>query len=222
MGDEDVDEDMSDEEIDEYVQEKYSEWFEFLENFDQSMFFKEGIQEIMLDDSVNDLLSGIQKLPEWKWQVRLGRAKTPIRSRGATTSKLYVAPNIPKKKLRNGISNDRYKVEGLLKEENVLVMVDESALLFSPKRGLMITNIGIFWNSLEGGTGGIPWRINDSRITTIMINPNAFHLADIAVEIDEKLILPIGTVGPTNNEMLIISDLICSLIDIANEQHSRI
>ena len=207
MGDEDVDEDMSDEEIDEYVQEKYSEWFEFLENFDQSMFFKEGIQEIMLDDSVNDLLSGIPKLPEW---------------RGATTSKLYVAPNIPKKKLRNGISNDRYKVEGLLKEENVLVMVDESALLFSPKRGLMITNIGIFWNSLEGGTGGIPWRINDSRITTIMINPNAFHLADIAVEIDEKLILPIGTVGPTNNEMLIISDLICSLIDIANEQHSRI
>jgi len=109
MGDEDVDEDMSDEEIDEYVQEKYSEWFEFLENFDQSMFFKEGIQEIMLDDSVNDLLSGIQKLPEWKWQVRLGRAKTPIRSRGATTSKLYVAPNIPKKKLRNGISQHSKK-----------------------------------------------------------------------------------------------------------------
>ena len=206
MGDEDVDEDMSDEEIDEYVQEKYSEWFEFHENFDQSMFFKEGIQEITLDDTVSEFLSAAPIMSKWT----------------AATCRLYVAPNIPKKKLRNGISNDRYKVEGLLKEENVLVMVDESALLFSPKRGLMITNIGIFWNSLEGGTGGIPWRINDSRITTIMINPNAFHLADIAVEIDEKLILPIGTVGPTNNEMLIISDLICSLIDIANEQHSRI
>ena len=207
MGDEDVDEDMSDEEIDEYVQEKYSEWFEFHENFDQSMFFKEGIQEIMLDDTVSEFLSAAPIMSKWT----------------AATCRLYVAPNIPKKKLRNGISNDRYKAEGLLKEDNVWAMVDERTALFSPKYGLMVTNIGIFWNSTEWGKGGMPWRINDSRITTFWMNPDAFLLGELGVVIDDEITIPIGTLGPINKgEMAALITWLAFLPQIANEQHSRI
>ncbi|MEO2121098.1 MAG: hypothetical protein ABGX44_04725 [Candidatus Poseidoniia archaeon] len=207
MSDEMVDEDMDEEEFNQkYLEEKYFDWLEIYENPEPSMFLKDGIQEIMLDDMVNDFLAEASKMTIGKYR----------------TSNLYIAPNIPKKKLNNGLSNDRFGVKGLLKEDNVLMMVDERTALFSPKLGLMITNIGIFWNSIENGKGGLPWRINNSRVTSFMMNPEALFLGEIALEIDDELTIPIGTVGQTNDEMATFGGLLSSLIDIANEQHSRI
>ena len=55
-----------------------------------------------------------------------------------------------------------------------------------------------------------------------MMNPEALFLGEIALEIDDELTIPIGTVGQTNDEMATFGGLLSSLIDIANEQHSRI
>jgi hypothetical protein len=158
----------------------------------------------MTDDLVYDLLSNVANLPKW---------------RGASNSKMYVAPNIPKKKLNNGISNDRFGVRGLLEETDVFVMVDEVTAIFAPKNGLMITNIGIFWRSMEYGSGAYPWRINDSRLTQLMMS-SGFLLSELALEVDDDMVLPVGTTGSNHDEIQIIGGLISSLIEIANEQYT--
>ena len=190
--------------------EKYSQWDQFVGfsaprefKFEPSMFFSEEIQEILLDDKVEEFLStaAYMEIP-----------------------RVYVAPNIPKKRLKNGLSKKRYGVEGLLKENDIWLMVDEERL-FSPKFGVMVTNIGIFWRAFEvPGSCAIPWRINDSRITHFVMSKGigiADHidLAELSLVIDDELHLQMGTVGPTNNEMNFVLSLLNKLIEIANEQH---
>ena len=206
-----------------YMQEKYPQWFQFLtthasthqselqnEDIDTKLFLNEGIQELIYDDSVKEILSMRQDLPK----VSL------LGQRPAKNCKMYLAPNIPTKKLKNGISNDRFRVNGLFKKTDVFAMIDEKTMMFAAKNGLMITNIGIFWRSSKYEYGGLPWRINDSRMTGVFtvhgLRGNRF-----AVVIDDDLILPIGGLGMVLElEDEVICALISMMIDIANEQYN--
>ena len=135
--------------------------------------------------------------------------------------KMYLAPNIPTKKLKNGISNDRFRVNGLFKETDVFAMIDEKTMMFAAKNGLMITNIGIFWRSSRYEFGGLPWRINDSRMTGVITVDGALGSKNFAVVIDDDLIFPIGGLGVVYEpEDEVIGALISVMIDIANEQYN--
>ena len=208
-----------------YMQEKYPQWFQFLtthasthqselqnEDIDTKLFLNEGIQELIYDDSVKEILSMRQDLPK----VSL------LGQRPAKNCKMYLAPNIPTKKLKNGISNDRFRVNGLFKETDVFVMIDEKTLMFAAKNGLMITNIGIFWRSSDYQYGGLPWRINDSRMTGVITHAfTPISPLDFAVVIDDELILPIGGLGMVYGpEADVIVTLMSAMIDIANEQYN--
>ena len=208
-----------------YMQEKYPQWFQFLtthasthqselqnEDIDTKLFLNEGIQELIYDDSVKEILSMRQDLPK----VSL------LGQRSAKNCKMYLAPNIPTKKLKNGISNDRFRVNGLFKETDVFAMIDEKTMMFAAKNGLMITNIGIFWRSSKYEYGGLPWRINDSRMTGVITHAftpiSPLHLA---VVIDDDLVLPIGGLGMVfGPEADVIATLMSAMIDIANEQYN--
>ena len=206
-----------------YMQEKYPQWFQFLtthasthqselqnEDIDTKLFLNEGIQELIYDDSVKEILSMRQDLPK----VSL------LGQRPVKNCKMYLAPNIPTKKLKNGISNDRFRVNGLFKETDVFAMIDEKTKMFAAKNGLMITNIGIFWRSSKYEYGGLPWRINDSRMTGVF-TAHGLRGSRFAVVIDDFLILPIGGLGMVlEEEDEVICALISMMIDIANEQYN--
>ena len=135
--------------------------------------------------------------------------------------KMYLAPNIPTKKLKNGISNDRFRVNGLFKESDVFAMIDEKTMMFAAKNGLMITNIGIFWRSSFYEFGGLPWRINDPRMTGVISVDGLLGSKNFAVVIDDDLILPIGGLGMVYGpEDEVIGALMSVMIDIANEQYN--
>ena len=220
-----------------YMMAKYPQWFQFLtthasthlsettgfdfegrshtrwsqnENIDTKLFLNEGIQELIYDDSVKEILSMRQDLPK----VSL------LGQRPAKNCKMYLAPNIPTKKLKNGISNDRFRVNGLFKGTDVFAMIDEKTLMFAAKNGLMITNIGIFWRSSFYEFGGLPWRINDSRMTGVIAVDGLLGSKNFAVVIDDDLILPIGGLGMVYGpEDEVIGALMSVMMDIANEQY---
>ena len=198
-----------------HMMEKYPQWFQFLtphdEDIDSKLFLNEGIQELVYDDSVKEFLSNFPDLPKI----------SILGQRPAQNCKMYLAPNIPTKKLKNGISNDRFRVNGLFKETDVFTMIDENTLIFAAKNGLMITNIGIFWRSTYGEYGGLPWRINDSSMTGVMHVDGLGGTKDFAVVIDDDLILPIGGLGAVfEPEAEVILHLMSAMITIANEQHN--
>ena len=207
-----------------HMMEKYPQWFQFLtphasthqselqnEDIDTKLFLNEGIQELVYDDSVKEFLSNLPDLPKI----------SILGQRRAQNCKMYLAPNIPTKKLKNGISNDRFRVNGLFKETDVFTMIDENTLIFAAKNGLMITNIGIFWRSTYAEYGGLPWRINDSSMTGLMHVDGLGGTQDFAVVIDEDLILPIGGLGAVfEPEAEVILHLMSAMITIANEQHN--
>ena len=221
------------------MMEKYPQWFQFLtthasthqsgplafeptpaahtqwsqnEDIDTKLFLNEGIQELIYDDSVKEILSMRQDLPK----VSL------LGQRSAKNCKMYLAPNIPTKKLKNGISNDRFRVNGLFKGTDVFAMIDEKTLMFAAKNGLMITNIGIFWRSSFYEFGGLPWRINDSRMTGVIAVDGLLGSKNFAVVIDDDLILPIGGLGVVYEpEDEVIGALMSVMMDIANEQYDR-
>ena len=206
------------------MMEKYPQWFQFLtthasthqselqnEDIDTKLFLNEGIQELIYDDSVKEILSMRQDLPK----VSL------LGQRPVKNCKMYLAPNIPTKKLKNGISNDRFRVNGLFKETDVFAMIDEKTMMFAAKNGLMITNIGIFWRSSKYEFGGLPWRINDSRMTGVITLDGVLGSKNFAVVIDDDLVLPIGGLGMVYGpEDEVIGALISVMIDIANEQYN--
>ena len=207
-----------------YMQVHYPQWFQFLtthasthqselqnEDIDTKLFLNEGIQELIYDDSVKEILSMRQDLPK----VSL------LGQRPVKNCKMYLAPNIPTKKLKNGISNDRFRVNGLFKETDVFAMIDEKTMMFAAKNGLMITNIGIFWRSSFYEFGGLPWRINDSRMTGVITLDGVLGSKNFAVVIDDDLILPIGGLGMVYGpEDEVIGALMSVMIDIANEQYN--
>ena len=198
-----------------HMMEKYPQWFQFLtphdEDIDSKLFLNEGIQELVYDDSVKEFLSNFPDLPKI----------SILGQRPAQNCKMYLAPNIPTKKLKNGISNDRFRVNGLFKETDVFAMIDENTLIFAAKNGLMITNIGIFWRSTYAEYGGLPWRINDSSMTGLMHVDGLGGTQDFAVVIDDDLILPIGGLGAVfEPEAEVILHLMSAMITIANEQHN--
>jgi hypothetical protein len=207
-----------------HMMEKYPQWFQFLtphasthqselqnEDIDTKLFLNEGIQELVYDDSVKEFLSNLPDLPKI----------SILGQRRAQNCKMYLAPNIPTKKLKNGISNDRFRVNGLFKETDVFAMIDENTLIFAAKNGLMITNIGIFWRSTYAEYGGLPWRINDSSMTGLMHVDGLGGTQDFAVVIDDDLILPIGGLGAVFElEAEVILHLMSAMITIANEQHN--
>ena len=198
-----------------HMMEKYPQWFQFLtphdEDIDSKLFLNEGIQELVYDDSVKEFLSNLPDLPKI----------SILGQRRAQNCKMYLAPNIPTKKLKNGISNDRFRVNGLFKETDVFAMIDENTLIFAAKNGLMITNIGIFWRSTYAEYGGLPWRINDSSMTGLMHVDGLGGTQDFAVVIDDDLILPIGGLGAVfEPEAKVILHLMSAMITIANEQHN--
>lgn len=207
-----------------YMMEKYPQWFQFLtthasthqselqnEDIDTKLFLNEGIQELIYDDSVKEFLSMRQDLPK----VSL-LGQRPIQN-----CKMYLAPNIPSKKLKNGISNDRFRVNGLFKESDVFAMIDEKTMMFAAKNGLMITNIGIFWRSSRYEFGGLPWRINDSRMTGVITVDGLAGSKNFAVVIDDDLILPIGGIGVVYEpEDEVIWSLMSVMMDIANDQYN--
>jgi hypothetical protein len=200
--------------------EKLEKWINFI--FDPVSAWKnEGIQKIIFDDAVKDLLENTPNLP---------KVSSMGLTRAVKFSKMYLAPNIPDKKIKNGISNDRFGVIGLLEKEDVFALIDEKTALFAPKNGLMITNIGIFCRTTETnwdpdyptGAIGLPWRIDDSRITSLM-HAKTLMLSEIALEIDgmADFPFPVGGTGLYNSEMLVVHNLISGLIDIANEQNQQ-
>ena len=207
-----------------YMMEKYPQWFQLLtthasthqselqnEAIDTKLFLNEGIQELIYDDSIKEILSMRQDLPK----VSL-LGQRPIQN-----CKMYLAPNIPTKKLKNGISNDRFRVNGLFKETDVFAMIDEKTMMFAAKNGLMITNIGIFWRSSRYEFGGLPWRINDSRMTGVITVDGLAGSKNFAVVIDDDLILPIGGLGVVYEpEAEVIWSLMSVMMDIANEQYN--
>tara|TARA_B100001564_G_scaffold324216_1_gene304818 strand:+ start:34 stop:966 length:933 start_codon:yes stop_codon:yes gene_type:complete len=237
-----------------YMMAKYPQWFQFLtthasthlsettgfdfegrshtrwsqnENIDTKLFLNEGIQELIYDDSVKEILSMQQDLPKVS---NFGQGppnpfahRNPLKQlEEKQNCKMYLAPNIPTKKLKNGISNDRFGVNGLFKETDVFAMIDEKTMMFAAKNGLMITNIGIFWRSSKYEYGGLPWRINDSRMTGVITHAftpiSPLHLA---VVIDDDLVLPIGGLGMVfGPEADVIATLMSAMIDIANEQYN--
>ena len=222
-----------------YMQEKYPQWFQFLtthasthqselqnEDIDTKLFLNEGIQELIYDDSVKEILSMQQDLPKVS---NFGQGppnpfahRNPLKQlEEKQNCKMYLAPNIPTKKLKNGISNDRFGVNGLFKETDVFAMIDEKTMMFAAKNGLMITNIGIFWRSSRYEFGGFPWRINDSRMTGVITVDGALGSKNFAVVIDDDLIFPIGGLGVVYEpEDEVIGALISVMIDIANEQYN--
>ena len=207
-----------------YMMEKYPQWFQFLtthasthqselqnEDIDTKLFLNEGIQELIYDDSVKEILSMRQDLPK----------VSILGQRPIQNCKMYLAPNIPSKKLKNGISNDRFRVNGLFKESDVFAMIDEKTMMFAAKNGLMITNIGIFWRSSRYEYGGLPWRINDSSMTGVITVDGLAGSKDFAVVIDDDLILPIGGLGVVYGpEDEVIGALMSVMMDIANEQYN--
>ena len=85
----------------------------------------------------------------------------------------------------------------------------------------MITNIGIFWRSSRYEYGGLPWRINDSSMTGVIIVDGALGSKNFAVVIDDDLILPIGGLGVVYEpEDEVIWSLMSMMMDIANEQYN--
>ncbi len=234
------------------MMEKYPQWFQFLtthasthhfgplaflqtpaahtqwsqnEDIDTKLFLNEGIQELIYDDSVKEILSMQQDLPKVS---NFGQGppnpfahRNPLKQlEEKQNCKMYLAPNIPTKKLKNGISNDRFRVNGLFKETDVFAMIDEKTMMFAAKNGLMITNIGIFWRSSKYEYGGLPWRINDSRMTGVFTG-QGLRGSRFAVVIDDFLILPIGGLGMVlEEEDEVICALISMMIDIANEQYN--
>ena len=234
------------------MMEKYPQWFQFLtthasthhseplafeptpaahtqwsqnEDIDTKLFLNEGIQELIYDDSVKEILSMQQDLPKVS---NFGQGppnpfahRNPLKQlEEKQNCKMYLAPNIPTKKLKNGISNDRFRVNGLFKETDVFAMIDEKTKMFAAKNGLMITNIGIFWRSSKYEYGGLPWRINDSRMTGVFTG-QGLRGSRFAVVIDDFLILPIGGLGMVlEEEDEVICALISMMIDIANEQYN--
>ena len=235
-----------------YMMAKYPQWFQFLtthasthlsettgfdfegrshtrwsqnEDIDTKLFLNEGIQELIYDDSVKEILSMQQDLPKVS---NFGQGppnpfahRNPLKQlEEKQNCKIYLAPNIPTKKLKNGISNDRFGVNGLFKETDVFAMIDEKTMMFAAKNGLMITNIGIFWRSPKYQYGGLPWRINDSRMTGVFTG-QGLRGSRFAVVIDDFLILPIGGLGMVlEEEDEVICALISMMIDIANEQYN--
>ena len=236
-----------------YMMAKYPQWFQFLtthasthlsettgfdfegrshtrwsqnEDIDTKLFLNEGIQELIYDDSVKEILSMQQDLPKVS---NFGQGppnpfahRNPLKQlEEKQNCKMYLAPNIPTKKLKNGISNDRFRVNGLFKETDVFAMIDEKTMMFAAKNGLMITNIGIFWRSSKYEFGGLPWRINDSRMTGVITVDGALGSKNFAVVIDDDLIFPIGGLGVVYEpEDEVIGALISVMIDIANEQYN--
>jgi len=236
-----------------YMMEKYPQWFQFLtthasthqsgplaflqtpaahtqwsqnEDIDTKLFLNEGIQELIYDDSVKEILSMQQDLPKVS---NFGQGPpnpfahlNPLKQLEVNQNcKMYLAPNIPTKKLKNGISNDRFRVNGLFKETDVFAMIDEKTSMFAAKNGLMITNIGIFWRSSKYEFGGLPWRINDSRMTGVISVDGLLVSKNFAVVIDDDLILPIGGLGMVYGpEDEVIGALMSVMIDIANEQYN--
>tara|TARA_A100001037_G_C15017719_1_gene574801 strand:+ start:219 stop:1004 length:786 start_codon:yes stop_codon:yes gene_type:complete len=201
-------------ELGEHMLSKYSEWTYFLtpdgEDIDFQLFLQEDIQELVFDESVNTVLSTAPDIPK----VSL-MGQRPIKN-----CNMYLAPNIPTKKLNNGISNERFRVNGMFKETDVLALLDEKTVIFAPKNGLMITNIGIFWR----GTwqyGGLPWRIGDSSMTAVIIMDGPMGTKFLAVVIDDEFILPIGGLGLVyESEMEYIGTLMSAMIGIAHEQYN--
>ncbi len=232
------------------MMEKYPQWFQFLtthasthhfgplaflqtpaartqwsqnEDIDTKLFLNEGIQELIYDDSVKEILSMQQDLPS---RITISQVNPFAhlnlleQLEAKQNCKMYLAPNIPTKKLKNGISNDRFRVNGLFKETDVFAMIDEKTMMFAAKNGLMITNIGIFWRSSDYQYGGLPWRINDSRMTGVFTG-QGLRGSRFAVVIDDFLILPIGGLGMVlEEEGEVICALISMMIDIANEQYN--
>ncbi|MDG1536418.1 MAG: hypothetical protein P8Q45_04260 [Candidatus Thalassarchaeaceae archaeon] len=219
-----------------YMQVNYPQWFQFLtthasthqselqnEDIDTKLFLNEGIQELIYDDSVKEILSMQQDLPS---RITISQVNPFAhlnlleQLEAKQNCKMYLAPNIPTKKLKNGISNDRFRVNGLFKETDVFAMIDEKTKMFAAKNGLMITNIGIFWRSSKYEYGGLPWRINDSRMTGVFTG-QGLRGSRFAVVIDDFLILPIGGLGMVlEEEDEVICALISMMIDIANEQYN--
>ena len=234
------------------MMEKYPQWFQFLtthasthhsgplafeptpaahtqwsqnEDIDTKLFLNEGIQELIYDDSVKEILSMQQDLPS---RITISQVNPFAhlnlleQLEAKQNCKMYLAPNIPTKKLKNGISNDRFRVNGLFKETDVFAMIDEKTKMFAAKNGLMITNIGIFWRSSKYEYGGLPWRINDSRMTGVITHAftpiSPLHLA---VVIDDDLVLPIGGLGMVfEPEADVIVTLMSAMMEIANEQYN--
>ena len=237
-----------------YMMDKYPQWFQFLtthasthhsgplaflqtpaahtqwsqnEDIDTKLFLNEGIQELIYDDSVKEILSMQQDLPKVS---NFGQGPpnpfahlNPLKQLEVNQNcKMYLAPNIPTKKLKNGISNDRFRVNGLFKETDVFAMIDEKTSMFAAKNGLMITNIGIFWRSSKYEFGGLPWRINDSRMTGVITHAfTPISPLHFAVVIDDDLVLPIGGLGMVYGpEADVIVTLMSAMMDIANEQYN--
>jgi hypothetical protein len=101
-------------------------------------------------------------------------------------------------------------------------MRDEKTSMFAAKNGLIITKIGIFWRSSKYEFGGLPWRINDSRMTGVITHAftpiSPLHLA---VVIDDDLVLPIGGLGMVfGPEADVIVTLMSAMMEIANEQYN--
>jgi hypothetical protein len=168
------------------------------------MLFSEEIKEIFLDEKVEDLLS-----------AAAANFRPP---RNRRSQNFYFAPNIPKKKIENVLSERRHGAEGLLKEGDVWAVVDERTILGSPKNGVMVTNFGIFWKSIEyADSQAIPWRIGDSRITEFVMSKGLL-VAELGAIIDDELFYPMGSVG-VNFEVEFMCILLNSLIEIANEQN---
>ena len=200
-------------ELGQHMLSKYSEWTYFLtpdgEDIDLQLFLQEDIQELVFDDSVDTLLSTAPDFPK----VSL------LGMRPAKNCNMYLAPKIPTKKLNNGISNDRFRVNGMFKETDVLTLLDEKTAIFAPKNGLMITNIGIFWRG-NWQYGGLPWRIGDSSMTGVCILDGPMGTKSLAVVIDDEFILPIGGLGAVYEpEMEYIAALMSGMMKIANVQY---
>ena len=236
------------------MMEKYPQWFQFLtthasthqsgplaflqtpaahtqwsqnEDIDTKLFLNEGIQELIYDDSVKEILSMQQDLPKVS---NFGQGPpnpfahlSPLKQLEVNQNcKMYLAPNVPTKKLKNGIFNDRFRVNGLFKETDVFAMIDEKTMMFAAKNGLMITNIGIFWRSSKYEFGGLPWRINDSRMTGVITHAfTPISPLHFAVVIDDDLVLPIGGLGMVfGPEADVIVTLMSAMMKIANEQYN--
>ena len=200
-------------ELAKFMISEYREWFHFLtsdgEEINAELFLHDDVQELVYDDSVNDLISSAPNLPK----VSL------LGQRPVKNCKMYLAPNIPEKKLNNGISNNRFRVNGMLKETDVFALLDQKTWLSTPKCGLMITNIGIFWRG-DYQYGGLPWRFGESRMTDFVFIDGPIGSKSFAIIIDDEFLLPIGGLGLVYHpEAEYISTLIHGFIEIAQSQY---
>tara|TARA_B100000029_G_scaffold66813_1_gene59660 strand:- start:100 stop:885 length:786 start_codon:yes stop_codon:yes gene_type:complete len=188
-------------------------WAPFLtpdgEDINLQLFLDEDIQELVFGEPIDFVLSTAPDLPK----VSL------LGQRPVKNCNMYLAPNIPAKKLNNGISNDRFRVNGMFKETDVFALLDEKTAIFAPKNGLMITNIGIFWRG-NWQYGGLPWRIGDSSMTGVLHMDGPMGTKFLAVVIDDEFILPIGGLGAVYEpEAEYIAQLMSAMMEIANEQY---